>query len=130
MKRFPAKSAVLKFQDHLDSVNRAIFHPDGTCLASCSDDHSVKIWDLRRRRLIQHYDAHNGAVLDIDFAYAGAGGNVRDAEGNVVKNSQNFLVSSGVDRAIKLWDLQVHGQKSSFDNPLHNRSDGQIPTFG
>ena len=26
------------------------FHPRGTVLATASDDHSVRIWDLRKRR--------------------------------------------------------------------------------
>lgn len=26
------------------------FHPRGTVLATASDDHSVRVWDLRKRR--------------------------------------------------------------------------------
>ena len=82
----------MKMQEHSERVNRAIFHPDGTCIASGSDDRTIKIWDLRRKRLIQHYDAHGAAVLDLDFCH-----------------SQNFLASASADRSVKIWDLQEGG---------------------
>ncbi len=59
---------MMKMQEHEGPVNRALFHPDGTCTASCSDDQTIKIWDLRKRKLIQHYDAHGGPVTDIAFS--------------------------------------------------------------
>ena len=40
----------MKMMEHSDRVNRAVFHPDGTCIASASDDRSVKIWDLRQKK--------------------------------------------------------------------------------
>jgi len=83
------RGCVMKMQEHSERVNRAIFHPDGTCIASGSDDRTIKIWDLRRKRLIQHYDAHGAAVLDLDFCH-----------------SQNFLASASADRSVKIWDLQ------------------------
>ncbi len=83
------RGCVMKMQEHVERVNRSLFHPDGTCIASGSDDRTIKIWDLRRKRLIQHYDAHAGPVLDLDF-----------------NSSQNFLASSSTDRTVKLWDLQ------------------------
>ncbi|CAD7956523.1 unnamed protein product [Amoebophrya sp. A25] len=86
------RGCVMKMTEHAERVNRSIFHPDGTCIASCSDDRTIKIWDLRRRRLIQHYDAHGGAVLDLDFCHS--------------KVSGFYLASASTDRNVKLWDLQ------------------------
>lgn len=35
---------------HLHQVLAVDFHPRGTVLATASDDHSVRVWDLRKRR--------------------------------------------------------------------------------
>lgn len=38
------------------------FNPNGTCIASAGSDHTVKIWDIRVNKLLQHYQgniAHN-----------------------------------------------------------------------
>lgn len=31
------------------------FHPSGTCIAAGSTDHSVKVWDIRTHKMLQHY---------------------------------------------------------------------------
>lgn len=37
---------VHRFKGHRDEVNVVKFSPCGTLLASCSDDHTVRIWSL------------------------------------------------------------------------------------
>jgi len=66
------------------------FHPDGTCIASGSDDKKIKIWDIRSKRLIQHYDAHAAPVSSISFHPSG-----------------NYLLSTGHDGLVKIWDLKL-----------------------
>ena len=41
-----------------DAVNQVAFNPDGTLLASASNDGTVKIWDLGNGREIRTYRAH------------------------------------------------------------------------
>ena len=43
-------------------VNDVTFHPDGLCVAACSSDHTIKIWDIRMNQLLQHYAAHQDSV--------------------------------------------------------------------
>lgn len=31
------------------------FHPSGTCIAAAGMDNTVKVWDVRTHRLLQHY---------------------------------------------------------------------------
>lgn len=36
-------------------VNHVEFHPSGTCIAAASTDSTVKVWDVRMNKLLQHY---------------------------------------------------------------------------
>lgn len=36
-------------------VNHVEFHPSGTCIASAGTDSTVKVWDIRTNKLLQHY---------------------------------------------------------------------------
>jgi len=36
-------------------VNHVAFHPSGTCIAAASTDSTVKVWDIRTNKLLQHY---------------------------------------------------------------------------
>lgn len=69
-------------------VNGVVFHPNGTCMASCSTDSKIKVFDLRANRLIQHYEAHTDAVTSISMHPSG-----------------NFLMSASNDGTVKVWDL-------------------------
>lgn len=76
--------------DHTEDINAVRFHPDGTCIAACSDDKKIKLWDIRSKRLIQHYDAHSAPVSSISFHPSG-----------------NYLLSTGHDGLVKIWDLKL-----------------------
>lgn len=36
-------------------VNHVDFHPSGTCIASASTDGSIKLWDIRMNKILQHH---------------------------------------------------------------------------
>ena len=58
-------------------------------MASCSDDKTIKIYDLRNNELLQHYNAHAGAVNMIDFHPSGF-----------------YMGSVSNDSKVKIWDLR------------------------
>lgn len=58
-------------------------------LASCSDDKTIKIYDLRSNQILQHYNAHAGAVNQISFHPSGF-----------------YLGSVSNDSKVKIWDLR------------------------
>ena len=60
------------FYDHTDNVTCVRFSPDGTALAACSMDNTIKIWDAKAGyALLQHYPAHTDTVTSIAFHPSG-----------------------------------------------------------
>jgi WD40 repeat protein len=63
--------------------------PESNCLASCSDDRTIRVYDLRSNQLLQHYNAHKGAVNEITFHPTGL-----------------YMASCSDDSKVKIWDLR------------------------
>jgi len=53
------KQCVNNFSDSVGFANFVDFNPNGTCIASAGSDHTVKIWDVRVNKLLQHYQGNN-----------------------------------------------------------------------
>ena len=93
---------LFNFINHNDIVNKILFYDSNkyntntnnninfNILASCSKDKSIKIFDLRQGECVQHHNAHNASVSNIDFHHSG-----------------NYLLSVGLDSKIKLWDIRM-----------------------
>lgn len=47
----------------LSHANYVDFHPGGACIAAASTDNSVKVWDIRSLKMIQHYQGIDTAKL-------------------------------------------------------------------
>jgi centriolar protein POC1 len=57
------KTCVKTYWDHTGIVSGVAFHPSGTVVATCSMDRSIKLFDIRTHKLIQHYgDAHGASA--------------------------------------------------------------------
>ncbi|KAJ3037002.1 POC1 centriolar protein A [Rhizophlyctis rosea] len=92
-------------------VTSVAFHPAGTVVASASTDRSIKLFDIRTHKLIQHYgDAHAPSG-----GGTGGGGVNSIAFGGV---AGEWLISTGMDGVVKIWDLKeghlfytLHGHK-------------------
>ena len=65
------------------------FTPDGTCVAAASIDGTIKVWDTRLSKMIQHYNAHESAINQIAFHPLGC-----------------HMASVSNDNKIKIWDLK------------------------
>jgi len=44
-----------------------VFSPDGLLGASCSDDKTVKLWDLHNQKVITTFYDHSGIVSCVKF---------------------------------------------------------------
>ena len=66
------------------------FSPDGTILASGSDNAIVDLWEVNTGREIRTLAGHTGSVLSVAFSPDG-----------------NTLASGSVDATVKLWDINT-----------------------
>ncbi|KAJ3022540.1 cleavage stimulation factor, 3' pre-RNA, subunit 1 [Thoreauomyces humboldtii] len=114
------KPVVRTLYDHSGPVNDIQFHPNGTVLASCSHDQTIKLFDIQKPNI--RY-APSGKI----FATAGEDGSIKiwDTVSGIctrtisrahtgrpvtsVKFSKNgrFVLSCGLDSVGRLWDLQT-----------------------
>jgi WD40 repeat protein len=74
---------------HSKPVTALAFSPRGSIMASGSADHSVAIWDLRRRVQVAVFRGHDGPVYALQFSPDGS-----------------LLASSALDGSLVLWDLK------------------------
>jgi len=87
---------------HTEIVRSIAFSPDGTTLASGSDDNTIKLWSLQTGVVRQTLTGHGGEVNSIAFSPDG-----------------KMLASGSDDRTIKLWDPHM----GNLDGTLKNHSD-------
>jgi WD40 repeat protein len=82
---------------HTDTVRGVAFSPDGTLLATTSDDQTVRLWDTATGQPHgQPLTGHTGPVYSVAFSPDGT-----------------LLATASADRTARLWDTatgQPHGQ--------------------
>lgn len=81
-------------------VTSVAVHPSGTIIASASTDRSIKLFDIRTHKLIQHYgDAHGSP--------ASSGDNPMGGVNSIAFGGLNgeWLISTGMDGVVKVFHL-------------------------
>ncbi|HUS03747.1 MAG TPA: WD40 repeat domain-containing protein [Chitinophagaceae bacterium] len=81
------------------------FSPDGTILASCGFDYTIKIWNIPDGRLLTDNKEHQETVVDIAFS-----------------NDGKMLASTSDDCTIKLWNVQNGALVRTMKIPEHVQS--------
>lgn len=71
-------------------VNSVAISPDGSTLASGSDDKTIKLWDLRSGQAIATLHGHSQAVQSV-----------------AIHPNGKILASGSNDKTIKLWDINT-----------------------
>jgi WD40 repeat protein/tRNA A-37 threonylcarbamoyl transferase component Bud32 len=73
---------------HTEIVNSVVFSPDGSMLASGSEDKTIKLWEVGSGSLIRTLEGHNRGVKSVVFSPDGS-----------------MLASGSEDKTIKLWEV-------------------------
>jgi WD40 repeat protein len=106
-----------KFKGHTDDVNGVIHLPGGQWIMTCSDDGSLRIWDLQNEKQI--------------------GNDWRDGQSviNTIRLSPDGkkVVSGSDDGVVRLWDADTGrviakwtGHKRRISSVCWNRDGGQV----
>lgn len=82
-----------QFAGHMDSVQRAIFSPDGQTIVSASSDGTIYLWDTHSGEELHRFEGHTSGVYDIACSPDG-----------------RFLLSAAKDATVRLWDI-AQGQE-------------------
>jgi WD40 repeat protein len=77
------------FEGHTDEVFTAVFHPDGTRIASGGRDRAVWLWDAASGQEVAHLPGHTSYIWSLGFSPDG-----------------QTLVSGSGDSTVRLWDTE------------------------
>ncbi len=127
----PGVKLVRTLRGHTDAIGRIAWSPDGSMLATPSQDHTIRLWDTETGECLRTLEGHEGSVWSVALDPAGrtlASGSrdktiklwepargwlIRTVEGHrkgvfsVAFDSQSRILASGShDQTIKLWDAQ------------------------
>ena len=59
---------LLELKGHTDWINKVIYSPDGTRLATASRDHTVKVWDAAKGKDLLTLKGHGGNVKSVAYS--------------------------------------------------------------
>jgi len=90
-------------EGHSSSVLSVAFSPDGSRIASGSDDRTIKIWDAKSGKEIRTLEGHSDWVLSVAFSPDGS-----------------RIASGSDDQTIKIWDAKSGKEIRTLEG--HNRA--------
>jgi WD40 repeat protein len=81
---------VQRLEGHTGLINCVVFSPDGIHLVSCSDDKTVRVWDVKSGALVAGpYEGHTDSVNSVAFSPDG-----------------EQIVSGSGDTSIRVWEVR------------------------
>jgi WD40 repeat protein len=97
----PGGALIFTLASHTARVRSLVLTPDGARAVSGSDDHTLKVWDLRRGKLERTIIGHSDAVRAV-----------------VVLPDGERAVSASDDHTLRIWDISTGVQQGSIDIQL------------
>jgi WD40 repeat protein len=98
---------------HERGVNGVAFNPDGTRLASASDDHTVRLWEVADGRLLREFPGHTGKVSAVSFSPDG-----RLLASGAVEPDDRLPGSSAEDSRVIVWDAASGEERVRIHVPV------------
>eukprot|EP00871_Galdieria_phlegrea_P004189 jgi/Galph1/4771/GphlegSOOS_G3470.1 len=95
------------FSSEPSYIRAVAFSTDGTLLCTGGEDHSVRIWDIKRRAVRFILNGHTGHVYSVDAC-----------------NDGRILASGSGDQTVKLWNIQNGQEEQTLNCGSADKSDG------
>ncbi|KKZ62178.1 hypothetical protein EMCG_03316 [[Emmonsia] crescens] len=95
-------TVMISFNGHKTAITKLAFDSAGVRLASGSKDTDIIVWDLIAEVGIVKLRGHTDQITSVNFLN---GSSPDDAELQSNNNQDRFLLSTGKDSLIKIWDL-------------------------
>ena len=132
---------IATLEGHTDWVRFVTFSPDGTTLASGSDDGTIKLWDVETERSIATLEGHTDWVRSVTFSPDGttlASGSddgtiklwntstlthIATLEGHpigvysVAFSPDGMTLAAGAGRKVRLWDVATKQNSATLPHP-------------
>ena len=103
----PEGKFITSFLAHTNWVRECSISPDQRMILSCSDDRSVKLWDIQKATVSVNFVEHKAEVLSCRFTPDGT-----------------CVAGASIDGSIKLWDTRLGKMIQHYN--AHDTSVNQI----
>ncbi|ETO10255.1 G-protein beta WD-40 repeats containing protein [Reticulomyxa filosa] len=100
-------------QGHSINVNSVKFSLDGTKIISCSDDSTIRIWDVKSGKELHVLKRHSGPTYHIHFS-----------------PKDNIAITCSYDELIRLWDIRSWTEIKKLEGHLDSVTKAQFSPDG